>query len=40
MNIVDIPCEIQDNRPKISVGLVIRKVTTYLNEEVLRVIKE
>jgi hypothetical protein len=35
-----LPQEIPDNNPKISVGLIIRKVTTYLHEELLRVIKE
>jgi hypothetical protein len=37
---LNIPSEIQDTRPKVSVGVVIRKVTCYLNDELLRVIKE
>ncbi len=40
MNFLNIPTEIEDNRPKISVGVMIRKITSYLNEELLRVIKE
>lgn len=35
-----IPQEIPDNNPKVSVGVIIRKITVYLNDELLRVIKE
>jgi hypothetical protein len=35
-----LPSEIEDNHAKVSVGVVIRKVTCYLHSELLRVIKE
>jgi hypothetical protein len=35
-----LPNEIPDSNPKVSVGIVIRKVTNYLYEELQRVIKE
>jgi hypothetical protein len=35
-----IPSEIQDNQNKVSVGVVIRKITSYMHSEYMRVVKE
>ncbi len=35
-----LPSEIPDSNLKVSVGVVIRKVTTYLHAELIRIIKE
>ena len=40
MNVLNISTDLEDIRPKISVGIAVRKTICYLNEELLRVIKE